>query len=149
MSRDFHVRPRVDVAEFCRYIYREFNTVADRLANKYSDDWTLSPYTRPEKGVGAFCDGSRRGNQARYGWVVYALPIDSSDELCAGQLIATKSCRLPDGATITAAELEAAWSVLSFLAAYYEGYDSASAAIRKFPTIDYRTLTKLSLAELV
>ena len=123
--------------------------MADRLANMYRNEWMLLPYTTPALRIRAFFDGSRRNNKAAYGWVVYALPIGSSDEPSAWQPIATKSCLLPDGSSITSAELESASSVISFLHAYYQGHDKAEAIISTFPTMDHKTLQRLVLAEII
>ena len=141
--------PRIDTADFCRHIYRELNTVADRLADRYRNEWMLVPYTNPSKRIRAFFDGSKRGNKAAYGWAVFVLPTDSMDELSALQPIATKSCLLPDGASVTSAELEAASNLICFLHAYFHGYDEAISTISKFPTMDHRTLQQLTLAEMV
>ena len=159
LSSVFETKPRSDTSDFCRHIFRELNTMADRLANKYRNEWMLLPYTAPAKCIRVFFDGSRRKNKAAYGWVVCAfspptqanVPDEaaSPDELSAWYPIASKSCLLPEGVSITSAELEAASNVISFLHAYYQGYAKAAEAIRTFPTMDYHTLHNLVLAEMV
>ena len=143
------IRPRHDTADICRHIYRELNTEADHHANKYSNNWWLETYNAPAKCIRAFFDGSRRGNQAAYGWVVFASDLASCDCSSEWSWIATKSCVLPEGASITAAELEAASSVAAFLEAYYKGRKEAALQIQQFPFMDDQTIRKSSLAELV
>ena len=82
------------------------------MADRYRNEWMLVPYTIPSKRIRAFFDGSKRGNKAAYGWAVCVLPTDSLDELSALQPTATKSCLLPDGASVTSAELEAASNLI-------------------------------------
>ena len=62
--------------------------------------------------------------------------------------VATKSILLPEEATITAAELEAASSMVSFLTKYYQGYDQALEAIQQTTILDYRAVRVLKLADL-
>ena len=109
----------------------------------------LVPYTIPAKRVRAFFDRSRRRDKDSFGWAVFVLPTDSVDELSALQLVATKSCLLPDGSSITSAELEAASSVISFMDAYFQGQDKATSVISKFQTMDHRIVQQLKLAEMV
>ena len=47
-------------------------------------------------------------------------------------MVATKSVELLDGASITAAELEAASSLISFVQAYLVDYNTASANISNY-----------------
>ena len=75
--------------------------------------------------------------------------VDSGDEESQWQLIAWKSSVLADGASITAAELEAATSVISFLNAYFQGHTTALANISDFQVMDHKTIQVLSLAEII
>ena len=63
--------------------------------------------------------------------------------------IASKSGTLPDGASITAAELEGASSVVAFLRAYFHNYESACAEIAKYPHMYYGAIQILSLVDMV
>ena len=143
------VRPRENTTDFCRHIYRELNTTADSLAGKYCNDSMLLPYDIPAIRTRAFFDGSRKGDKAASGWAVFATTEKSCDDEVQWQLIAWKSFVLPDGASITAAELEAATSVISFLHAYFQSHAHALANISSFPVMDHRTIQIFSLAELV
>ncbi len=64
-------------------------------------------------------------------------------------MIASKSRVLPDGASITATELEGASDLIRFLHAYYQGYDKAAESISNTSLLDYDAVHILSLAELV
>ena len=149
MSHLLMVAPRENKADFCRHIYRELNTMADKIANKYCNDSMLLPYVTPAKRTRAFFDGSKKGNKAAFGWAVFAAMVDSGDEESQWQLIAWKSSVLPDGASITAAELEAATSVISFLNAYFQGHTRALANISDFQVMDHKTIQVLSLADII
>ena len=142
------VRPRTDSADFFRHIYRELNTEADALANKYADSWSLEYYEAPAKHIRAFFDGSRRPSKAAFGWIVYASSANG-DEISDWKPLATRSCVLPQQATITAAELEACSSLVSFLRAYYLGYTQALQTIQTQSLLDYRAVHILSLANMV
>ncbi len=54
-----------------------------------------------------------------------------------------------DGASIIAAELEGASSVVRFLRAYFQGHATAEQEIAQFSIMDYRTIQALSLSEMV
>ena len=53
------------------------------------------------------------------------------------------------GDSVTAAELEAAASVVTFLDAYFKGYNKASHAMQRITSMDYQIVNKLSLATVV
>ena len=108
------VRPRQDCADFCRHIFRELNGKADELANRHCNSWHLEAYSKPACCVRGFFDGSVKGDKAAFGWIVFASCV-GDDEMSSWEPVACKSGCLPDGATITAAELEAALSLLLFL----------------------------------
>ena len=63
--------------------------------------------------------------------------------------ITSKSWVLPNGASITAAELEGAAGLLAFLRGYYNGYEDAKEAMEKKPMIQYNAIQTLVLANLV
>ena len=132
------VRPRTETADFCRHIYRELNCEADRLANKYADSWSLEYYDKPATYVRAFFDGSRRSSQAAFGWIVYTCCDPVLDEESGWTPVARRSLVLPSRATITAAELEACSSLVSFLQAYYVGYEQAAIEVQAQNLLDYR-----------
>ena len=72
-----------------------------------------------------------------------------TDEASEWKPVATRSVVLPKEATITAAELEACSSVVSFLRAYYLGHTQALAEIQTQRLLDYNAVHILSLANLV
>ena len=143
------VRPRTDTADFCRHIYREFNHTADRLANKYQNTWHIEPHHEPPLFVRGFFDGSCKAPKAAYGWVVYGASELKEDVETNWTILATKSGVLPDGATITAAELEGALSLTSFLSVYYQSYNAALANISQHTCMDYAAVQTFVLADLV
>ena len=104
---------------------------------------------KPAKYVRAFFDGSRRPGAAAFGWVAFGTEAVQSDNLVEWQLIASKSQVLCSEASITAAELEAASSVVKFLLAYYASHDTASRAIQAMSEMDYSVIRKFSLAALI
>ena len=63
--------------------------------------------------------------------------------------VAWKSQVLPEGATITAAELEAAASVIAFLQAYDHAYQKALVEITAKSHMDYSVIRTLTLADLL
>ena len=142
------VRPRQDSADFCRHVFRELNGQADELANRHCNTWHLDPYTAPATCIRAFFDGSVRSNKAAFGWIVLACP-DGDHDMEQWSTIASKSGSLPDGATITAAELEGSLSLVSFLHAYYQSYEKARSNICEYPLMPHNTIRSLLLADLV
>jgi len=142
------IRPRTDSDDFFRHIYRELNTEADRLANLYEDTWTLEYYGEPARRIRAFFDGSKRPSKSAFGWIVYVCD-GGNDEISDWKTLATRSVVLPKQATITAAELEACSSLVSFLRAYFIGYAQALEAIQTRSFMDYRAVHILSLANMV
>jgi len=142
------VRPRQDTADFCRHVFRELNGRADELANRHANTWYLDPYTTPATRIRAFFDGSVRANKAAFGWIVFTCP-DGDQNMEQWRTVASKSGSLPDGATITAAELEGALSLVSFLHSYYDSYDRAFANICTYSSMPYNTIRSLLLADLV
>ena len=64
-------------------------------------------------------------------------------------ILATKSGVLPDGATITAPELEGVLSLTSFLSVYYRSYNAAFANISQHTCMDYAAVRTFVLADLV
>ena len=75
-----------------------------------------------------------------------ALCTDEPDEW---HMIASKSCALPKGATITAAELQGAPDLINFLCSYYQSYDEAVATIPGCNLISFEAVRILILAQLV
>ena len=71
------------------------------------------------------------------------------DDMQAWSEVASKSGSLPDGATITAAELEGLSSLISFLHAYYQSYDKALSNICAYSPMNYQIIRSLVLADLV
>jgi len=142
------VRPRQDTSDFCRHVFRELNTKADELANRHCNTWSIEPYSAPAACVRAFFDGSVKGDKAAFGWIV--LECQTGDgNMGLWRAIASKSSCLPDGATITAAELEGSLSLVSFLLSYYQGYDKALSNICTFSPMRYDIINALMLADLV
>ncbi len=86
----------------------------------------LEHYDAPAKFLRAFFDGSVRDQHVGFGWVVFATEDVQTDRLSEWRVIATRSGTLPKGTTITAAELEGASGVISFLAAYLKGHCEVS-----------------------
>ena len=125
------------------------NTDADTQASKHEKSWSLVPYTNPAKYIRGFFDGSLRGKKAVYGWVVFASDQRVENEHQEWREIASKSGVLPEGSSITAAELEGMTSLLSFLRAYYEGYEAARELIDISETMDFTAIRTLSLADMV
>jgi hypothetical protein len=142
------VRPRQDCADFCRHIFRELNGKADELANRHCNTWHLEAYSKPACCVRGFFDGSVRGDKAAFGWIVLASCV-GDDDMSSWKPVACKSGCLPDGATITAAELEAALSLVSFLQSYYQCYEQASHNISAYAPMNYDIIRSLALAELL
>ena len=95
-----------------------------------------------------FFDGSVRSNKAAFGWIVLACPGGDHDRE-QWSIIASKSGSLPDGATITAAELEGSLSLVSFLHAYYQSYEKARSNICDYSLMPHNTIHSLLLADLV
>jgi len=143
------VQPRTQSADFCRHVFRELNQVADSLANRYRNEWHLEPFTHAARFLRGHFDGSRKGDKAAYGWVLYATDDLNEDSEDHWEVVASKSGILPEGASITAAELEGASSLVGFMRAYCCNYDAALANISSFGKMDYDTILKLSLADLV
>jgi len=142
------VRPRQDTSDFCRHVFRELNGKADELANRHSNTWHVHPYSAPASCVRAFFDGSVQGKKAAFGWIV--LECQTGDEdMGLWSTVASKSGCLPDGATITAAELEGSLSLVSFLHAYYQSYEKALANICTFSPMRFDIIRSLILADLV
>ena len=84
---------------------------------------------------------------AAYGWVLDASE-SSQDEPSDWTLIASKSGVLPDGSSITAAELEALSSLIFFLNCYYEHHSKALTEINTFITMDFTSIKTLTLADM-
>ena len=124
-SADVH--PRQDCADFCRHVFRELNGEADELAKRHGNTWHLETYSNPACCVRGFFDGSVKGDKAAFGWIVLA-SCAGDEDMSLWRPIAYKSGCLPDGATITAAELAAALSLVTFFQSYYKSYE-------KLPTI--------------
>ena len=104
----------------------------------------IAPYLR-----GCF-DGSRNGNEACYGWALFASWHPDPDNCGHWDLIASKSRVLEDGASTTAAELQAAASRIEFVSCYVEGYLRASANISRYDlSIDFEAVGTFKLAGLV
>ena len=141
--------PRTEVADFFRHIYRELNTDADSMANRHADTWTLEPYLKPASFVRAFFDGSRHEDKTGFGWVVFTSEDPRTDDRNVWSKEATRSVAISAEATITAAELEAASSLVRFLAAYYEGYEAALKEIQRHRSLDYAAVRISKLANMV
>jgi hypothetical protein len=65
-----------------------------------------------------FLDGSVNGKKVAFGWVVLHSPSCDQD-ITSLRPVASKGGCLPDAPTITAAELAASLSLVSFLSSYY------------------------------
>ena len=155
LQRDLHhlaktakVRPREDCADFCRHIFRELNQEADAMANRHGSSCHVKEYGEPAACVRAFFDGSVKGKRAAFGWVVQECSAGDQD-MSKWRTVATKSGSLPDGASITAAELEACSSLVSFLSSYYKSYEEALGRITMDRLMNYNSIRVLFLAELV
>ena len=109
----------------------------------------MEPYEHPAPYVRAFFEGSVKGAKAAYSWVVLTYDNFTEDSPEHWRRVAWKSEVLPDGATITAAELEAASSVIAFLQAYYHGYQKALLDITAKSHMDYSVIRTLTLADLM
>ena len=142
------VGPLRNSSDFCRHVFCELNRDADAIANRHSNTWHLEEYTQPGICMRGFFDGSVRGKKAAFGWILFA-SSDGDDDMTRWSAVAHKSGCLPDGASITAAELEASCSLLSFLHAYYQSYAKALVNICTFPSMDYNIIQSLVLADLV
>ena len=144
-----NVEPREATADFGRHIFRELNTDADALAGRHEDSAWLQNYARPAKFVRAFFDGSCKGTSTAYGWKVFATNDVASDSLGDWHPVATRCGVLPGHASVTAAELEGAASLVGFLEAYYQGHSVAERALRKKYYVDHTAIHVLQLADLV
>ena len=131
------------------YIYRELNTDADSLANRHADTWRLEPFAKPASFGRAFFDGSRHDDKTGFGWVVFTSEDPTTDSRDIWSNVATRSVAISPEATITAAELEAASSLVSFFVAYYEGYSAALKEIQRHRSLDYAAVRILKLAHMV
>ena len=89
-----------------------------------------------------------QGKRAAFGWIVLESRSGDSD-MTSWQTVAHKSGCLPDGATITAAELEGSSSLVSFLHAYYQSYQKALDNISTYASMNYDIIQSLALADLV
>jgi hypothetical protein len=96
-----------------------------------------------------FFDGSVQGHKAAYGWVVLALRPGGEDSAKDWTQVASKSGTLPDGASITAAELTGVTCLISFLQSYYTSYKSALTNIKGTNSLDHNRIQMLALAELL
>ena len=119
------------------------------MANRHADTWTLEPYLKPASFVRAFFDGSRHDDKTGFGWVVFTSEDPRTDESNVWSKVAMRSVAISAEATITAAELEAASSLVRFLAAYYEGYEAALKEIQRHRSLDYAAVRILKLANMV
>ena len=63
--------------------------------------------------------------------------------------VASKSGTLPDGASITAAELTGVTCLISFLQSYYTSYKSALTNIKGTNSLDHKHSRMLALADIV
>jgi hypothetical protein len=142
------VRPVHDSADFCRHVFRELNGVADELAGRHRNTWHLDEYAKPASCVRGFFDGSVKGKKAAFGWIVLECS-SGDDDMTRWKAIASQSGCLPDGATITAAELEASLSLVSFLHGYYQSYAKALNNISTYSPMKYDVIQSLVLADLV
>ena len=142
------VRPRQDCADFCRHVFRELNGEADELAGRHANTWHLETYSNPASCARGFFDGSVKGDKAAFGWIVLS-SCAGDEDMSLWKPIAYKSGCLPDGATITAAELEAGLSLVSFLHSYYQSYDKALSNICAYSPMNYEIMRSLVLADLV
>ena len=148
LVREGHVHPCHNSADFCRHVFRELNGQADELANRHSNTWHLDEYVRPVGCIRGFFDGSVHGKRAAFGWIVLGSSCGDSN-MSLWQIVAHKSGCLPDGATITAAELEGSSSLVSFLHAYYQSYQKAVDNISTYASMNYDIMQSLALADLV
>ena len=124
--------------------------MADELAKRYCNIHFLQPFTKIPPYLLGFFDGNRKGNEAFYSWALFASWHPDPDSCGHWQLVASKSGVLPDGASITAAELQAAASLIAFVGSYVQGYPCASADIsRDDLLIDLKAVGTFKLADLV
>ena len=123
--------------------------MADSMAGQHQHSSMIVPFDVPAKRIRASFDGSKTNHGVAFGWAVYSFEPSLPDDPEKWQLVATKSGVLPEQASITAAELEGASSVISFLQSYYQGYIKASANITARATMNYRDVQALELAELI
>ena len=142
------VRPLHDGADFCRHVFRELNGAADEQAGRHHNAWHLEEYAHPANCVRGFFDGSVKGKKAAFGWVVMEC-ASGDDDMTRWKTIASKSGCLPDGATITAAELEGSLSLVSFLQGYFHSYAKALNNISTYLPMSYHVIRSLVLADLV
>jgi len=136
------VRPLRDSSDFCRHVFRELNGDADAMANRHSNTWHLDEHARPGICMRGFSDGSVRGKRAAFGWIPLA-SSNGDDDMTGWRAVAYKSGCLPDGASITAAELKASFSLFSFLHACYQSYAEPLVNICLFPSMDYNIIPSL------
>ena len=142
------VRPLHNGADFCRHVFRELNGIADELAGRHKNTWHLDEYASSASCVRGFFDGSVQGEKAAFGWVVLQCP-SGDDDMTKWKAIASKSASLPNGATITAAELEGCLSLVSFLQGYFHSYARALNNISTYLPMSYDIIRSLVLADLV
>ena len=131
------------------YIYiHQLNNQANALANRHANTYHLEHYLKPAICIRGFFDGSVHGKRAAFGWIVLGSTCGDSD-MSSWQIVAHKSGCLPDGAAITAAELEGSSSLVSFLHTYYQSYQKALDNISTYASMNHDIIQSLALADLV
>ena len=97
-----------------------------------------------------FFDGSAATESSGAGWVLYGAESVIDDDLLEWTRVVEKSIGLPKGCTVTAAELEACASAVDFFGALLSGSMPAiGLSLKQKARMDFRTIRKLELAELV
>ena len=71
------------------------------------------------------------------------------DEGSHWKRVASKSGVLPEGSSITAAEVEGMRSLVRFLKACHEHHTTALEAVNSFWTMDFRNIDTLTLANMI
>ena len=149
MSKNLGLRPRQDSADWSRHAHRELNSEADSLATRHAYSYTEFLQDRNFRHFRIFFDGSCAASGSGGGWILYGSAGIENDALLEWTKISSLSFSLEKGATVTAAELEAAlWSV-AYFHAWLRGPAAATANAQKWKVLDTRRFKVLDLAGLI
>ena len=106
--------PRDHSMAIARHEYREFNVEADSLSNYEQDEFSVPLKVRHYSYLRIYFDGSITKTRARSAWILYGSddPGQADDNW---QTVAWMTFALPQGARVTAAELEACRCAVHFV----------------------------------
>lgn len=134
---NFGFRPRTDLSDWGRHIFRELNTEADKLAGRHryhfqehSNDTSMLAYR-------LFFDGSRTSTGTGGGWVLYGSRDGSRDASCDWERLADLSFQMDASATVTACELEAALFGMDNVHARFTNFSNSARAMGEWTPLNF------------